>query len=64
MISFADSTAFAAGVGHERRRIGELLRQRAADLRALEQSGLPRRTVEALTAEISLLIAAIEQEPT
>lgn len=58
------SVAFLAGQQHERRRIGELLRQRVRDLNALAEGGLSIRTVNALTAEVQLLIAAIEKEPT
>lgn len=57
-----DSIAFTAGQQYERRRIGELLRQRIADLNSLAQCGLPARTVKALTAEVQLLITAIEKD--
>lgn len=59
-----DSVAWSAGQQYERRRIGELLRQRIADLNALTTSGLPVRTAKALSSEVLLLIAVIEQEPT
>jgi hypothetical protein len=56
-----DSAAFAAGAMHERRRIGELLRQRGRDLEQLGSMGLPLSTVRMLTSEVQLLINAIEQ---
>jgi len=59
-----DSIAFTAGQQYERRRVGELLRQRISDLSTLGAVGLPARTVKALTAEVQLLITVIEQEPT
>lgn len=61
---FRDSVAFTAGQQHERRRVGELLRQRIADLNTLAECGLPGRTVKSLTSEVQLLLAVIEQEPT
>lgn len=64
ILELRDSVAWAAGQQYERRRIGELLRQRVRDLHALAQCGLPARTVKALTSEVQLLIAAIEKEPT
>jgi hypothetical protein len=58
-----DSVAFTSGQQFERRRVGELLRQRITDLNTLGSLGLPARTVKQLTAEVQLLINAIEQEP-
>ncbi len=63
-LELRDSVAFTAGQQYERRRIGELLRQRISDLNTLAAVGLPARTVKALTAEVQLLIAVIEKEPT
>jgi hypothetical protein len=62
-MAFRESVGFTAGQTYERNRIGELLRQRIRDLNTLAQVGLPARTVNALTAEVQLLINAIEQEP-
>lgn len=61
-MAFRESVGFAAGQGYERRRIGELLRQRVRDLRQLGDMGIPARTVKLLTAEVQLLIDAIERE--
>lgn len=61
-MAFRESVGFAAGQSYERRRIGELLRQRVRDLRDLGAMGLPARTVRTLTAEVELLIDAIERE--
>lgn len=60
--AFRESVGFAAGQSYERRRIGELLRQRIRDLHDLGALGLPARTVRTLTAEVELLIEAIERE--
>jgi len=57
-----DSVAFAAGQQCERRRIGEILRQRISDLHTLGNEGLPTRTVKSLTAEVELLIHIIERQ--
>ncbi len=62
VLELRDSVAWAAGVAYERRRIGELLRQRITDLRQLGTMGIPARTVKLLTAEVELLIQAIEQD--
>lgn len=61
-MAFRESVGFAAGQSYERRRIGELLRQRIADLRGLADAGLPKRTVNSLVAEVQLLVDAIERE--
>lgn len=61
-MAFRESIGFEAGRSYERRRIGELLRQRLSDLRDLGAAGLPARTVKTLSAEVDLLIQAIEQE--
>lgn len=61
-MAFRESVGFAAGQSYERRRIGELLRQRVRDLHQLGTMGIPARTVKLLTAEVQLLIDAIERE--
>jgi hypothetical protein len=61
-MAFRESVGFAAGQSYERRRIGELLRQRISDLRSLESAGLPKRTVNSLIAEVELLTQIIERE--
>jgi hypothetical protein len=61
-MAFRESVGFAAGQSYERRRIGELLRQRITDLRQLGDMGIPARTVQLLTAEVQLLVDAIERE--
>ena len=61
ILELRDSTAWAAGQSFERRRIGELLRRRIADLHQLGAMGLPARTVRTLTSEVQLLINAIEE---
>lgn len=61
-MAFRESVGFAAGQSYERRRIGELLRQRISDLRRMAQAGLPRHTMEALAAELELMCAAIDKE--
>ena len=60
ILELRDSVAWSAGQQYERRRIAELLRQRIRDLNTLAEGGLPARTVRALTAEVQLLINAIE----
>lgn len=47
ILELRDSTAWAAGVGYERRRIGELIRQRAT-LPCEMPGPTPRRAVEEL----------------
>lgn len=61
-MAFRESVGFAAGQSYERRRVGELLRQRVRDLHQLGTMGIPARTVKLLTAEVELLIQAIEQD--
>jgi len=63
ILELRDSVAWSAGQQYERRRISELLRQRIHDLHLLASTGLPARTAKALTAEVQLLITAIEKEP-
>ena len=58
---FRDSVGFAAGVSYERRRIGEVIRERIATLRDYGDLGLPTKTVRALVSELRLLAAAIEE---
>lgn len=58
---FRDSVGFAAGVSYERRRIGEVIRERIATLRDYGDLGLPTKTVGALVSELRLLAAAIEE---
>lgn len=62
ILELRDSVAWSAGQQYERRRIGELLRQRVRDLSILAEAGLPARTVKTLTAEVQLLITAIEKD--
>ena len=50
-----DSVAFTAGIGHERRRFAERLRQRAADLRAM-----PGPTSRSVQAELRRLADELE----
>lgn len=59
---FRDSVGFAAGQSYERRRIGEILRQRIADLRILQQGGLSQRSAQLLISEVQLLADIIERE--
>jgi hypothetical protein len=54
VLELRDSVAWAAGVGYERRRITELLRQRAIELRNLP--GPTSRTVQAELRRMSDLI--------
>jgi hypothetical protein len=61
-MAFRESVGFAAGQSYERRRIGELLRQRIADLRILQQEGVSKRTVSLLISEVELLCSAIERD--
>lgn len=61
-MAFRESVGFSAGQSYERRRIGELLRQRMSDLRILEQEGVSKRTAQLLISEIELLCNAIEHE--
>lgn len=61
-MNIKDSVAWSAGQQYERNRIGELLRQRVRDLRAI-QAYIPPRTIDLLTSEVQLLITAIEREP-
>lgn len=58
---FRDSVGFAAGVSYERRRIGEVIRERMTTLRDYGDLGLPSKTVGALVAELRLLATAIEE---
>ncbi len=58
ILELRDSVAWAAGVSYERRRIGELLRQRAILLREL-----PGPASRAVQAELKRLADLIEQEP-
>lgn len=57
MTDFRDSTAFTAGQQYERRRIGELLRQRATHLREL-----PGPTSRSVQAELKRLATLIDTE--
>jgi len=52
-----DSVAFAAGVSYERRRMGELLRQRAALL-----AHMPGSTPRTVVTELRRLALEIEKE--
>lgn len=61
-MAFRESVGFSAGQSYERRRIGELLRQRMSDLRILEQEGVSKRTAQLLISEIELLCNAIERD--
>jgi hypothetical protein len=56
VLELRDSVAWAAGVSYERRRIGELLRQRAILLREL-----PGPTSRSVQAELKRLAALIEE---
>lgn len=58
VLELRDSVAWAAGVAYERRRIGELLRQRAILLREL-----PGPTSRSVQAELKRLAALIEEAP-
>jgi hypothetical protein len=51
-----DSVAWSAGIGHERRRMAERLRQRAADLR-----DLPGPTSRSVQAELRRLADELEE---
>jgi hypothetical protein len=56
VLELRDSVAWAAGVSYERRRIGELLRQRAILLREL-----PGPTSRSVQAELRRLADLIEE---
>jgi hypothetical protein len=56
VLELRDSVAWAAGVAYERRRIGELLRQRAILLREL-----PGPTSRSVQAELRRLADLIEE---
>lgn len=58
ILELRDSIVWAAGVGYERRRIGELLRQRASLLQCMD--GPTPRTV---VRELRRLAEVIDQEP-
>jgi len=58
VLELRDSVAWAAGVAYERRRIGELFRQRAILLREL-----PGPTSRSVQAELKRLAALIEEAP-
>jgi hypothetical protein len=58
VLELRDSVAWAAGVAYERRRIGELLRQRAILLREL-----PGPTSRSVQAELKRLADLIEEAP-
>jgi hypothetical protein len=58
ILELRDSVAWAAGVGYERRRFGELLRQRATLLQQL-QGPQPRAVVR----ELRRLADEIDKEP-
>lgn len=65
---FRDSVGFTAGVAHERRRIGELLRQRITTLQVLldfdrSPSDRVQRNIRAVMSELRRLAEVIEQEP-
>lgn len=57
VLELRDSVAWAAGQAYERRRIGELLRQRALHLREL-----PGPTSRSVQAELRRLAELIDQE--
>lgn len=59
VLELRDSVAWAAGVGHERRRIGEMLRQRASLL-----EHMPGPTPRAVVRELRRLADEIDREPT
>lgn len=56
LLELRDSVAWAAGVAYERRRIGELLRQRAILLREL-----PGPTSRSVQAELKRFAQMIEE---
>ena len=58
---FRDSVGFAAGQSYERRRIGEVIRERIIALRDYGDLGLPTKTVGILVAELRLLATVIEE---
>ena len=58
ILELRDSVAWSAGVSYERRRIGELLRQRAILLREL-----PGPTSRSVQAELQRMAHQIEREP-
>lgn len=62
-IEFRDSVAFAAGCSYERRRIGEVIRQRAKLLTALEEHGTAGRCHRMITAELRRLADQIDEAP-
>ena len=61
-MAFRESIGFAAGQSYERRRIGEILCQRIANLRILQQGGLSKRSAQLLISEVQLLADIIERE--
>jgi hypothetical protein len=58
VLELRDSVAWAAGQAYERRRIGELLRQRATHLREM-----PGPTSRSVQAELRRLADLIEEAP-
>lgn len=56
--AFADSAAFTAGVDYERRRQGEILRLRRAELH-----NLPGPRLRSVIAELDRMIAALDEAP-
>jgi hypothetical protein len=54
ILELRDSVAWAAGVGHERRRISELLRHRASTLQLIP--GIASRSVQAELRRLADLI--------
>jgi adenosylmethionine-8-amino-7-oxononanoate aminotransferase len=59
VLELRDSVAWAAGVGYERRRIGEVLRQRALLL-----EHMPGSTPRVVVKELRRLADDIDREPT
>lgn len=58
ILELRDSVAWAAGTAYERRRISEILRQRASLLQQL-----PGPTSRSVVAELRMLAEQIEQAP-
>jgi len=60
---FRDSVGFAAGTSYERRRIGEMIRQRITLISTLEEFGTGGRCHRMVTAELRRLADQIDGEP-
>lgn len=58
---FRESVAFAAGQSYERRRIGELIRQRISTVRQLQSTPVKPAIIRNVIGELERLAEAIEE---